>query len=155
MNPPFLFKPIALAARLGLLARLGPRIAANRRLKLSGLTAGYPHPGRLPSQVVDAYYHPVFGTWESSSAFARLATAISSADLASVRPQLAELEAPTLVVWGTGDVFFPLKWAQRLADLIPGATDVVVLDGARMHFPDYRASEFVPLLLGHWAQHSA
>ena len=153
-TPPWLFKPVALAARVGLLARLGPRIAASSRLKLSGLTAGYPHPGRLPSAVVDAYYRPVFGTRESARAFARLAATISSVDLAAVRPQLAELKAPTLIVWGTGDVFFPVKWAHRLANLIPGTTEVVALDGARMHFPDYRASEFVPLLLGHWDRYS-
>lgn len=150
--PPFLFKPVAVAARLGLLARLGPRIAANRRLKLSGLTAGYPHPGRLPTQVVDDYYRPVFGTPETSRAFARLAAAISSADLAAVRSRLAELRVPTLIVWGTGDVFFPVKWARRLADLIPGTVRVVAIDGARMHFPDYRAKEFILPLRQHWMQ---
>jgi pimeloyl-ACP methyl ester carboxylesterase len=152
-TPPALFKPVSVAARLGLLARLGPHIAASRRLKLSGLTAGYPHPGRLPAEVVDAYYRPVFGTVDASRAFARLTAAISSADLSVVRPQLAELKVPTLIVWGTGDVFFPLKWGQRLGDLIPGTTEVVTLDGARMHFPDYRAGEFLPLLQRHWANH--
>ena len=39
-TPPLLFKPVSLAAPLGLLARLGPRVAASRRLKLRGLTAG-------------------------------------------------------------------------------------------------------------------
>lgn len=152
-TPPTLFKPITIAARLGLLAKVGPRIIASRRLKLRGLTAGHPHPGRLPDEVVDAYYGPVFGTPESSRAFARLTAAISSADLAAVRPQLARLKVPTLIVWGTGDVFFPLKWAQRLSDLIPGTTKVATIDGARMHFPDYRADEFPPLLVQHWAQH--
>ncbi|MDV3127365.1 alpha/beta hydrolase [Mycobacterium sp. 21AC1] len=150
-TPPWLFKPVALAARLGLLAKVGPHVAANRRLKLCGLTAGYRHPGRLPEEVVDAYYGPVFGTPESSRAFARLTVAISSVDLAAVRPQLAQLKAPTLIVWGTGDVFFPLKWAQRLRDLIPGVTKVATINGARMHFPDYRADEFLPLLREHWA----
>jgi pimeloyl-ACP methyl ester carboxylesterase len=60
---------------------------------------------------------------------------------------------PTLIVWGTGDVFFPLKWGQRLSDLIPGTTTFATLDGARMHFPDYRAEEFLPLLRRHWAEH--
>ena len=121
-------------------------------MKLCGLTVGYPHPGRLPDEVVDAYYGPVCGTPESSRAFARLTAAISSEDLAAVRPQLAQLKVPTLIVWGTGDLFFPLKWARRLADLIPGTTTIAKLDGARMHFPDYRADEFVPLLQQHWAQ---
>lgn len=74
---------------------------------LRGLTAGYRHPGRLPHEVADAYYSPVFGTPESSRAFARLAAAISSADLAAVRPQLAQLKVPTLIGRGTGDLFFP------------------------------------------------
>ncbi|MCV7317605.1 alpha/beta hydrolase [Mycolicibacillus parakoreensis] len=152
-TPPFLFKPVAFAARLRLLTRLGPRIAANRWLRLSGLAAGYPHPGQLPAEVVEAYYRPVFGTPDTSRAFARLAAAISSADLTAIRTRLAELTVPTLIAWGTGDVFFPLKWGQRLADLIPGTTRLVTFDGARMHFPDYRAAEFVPPLLTHWAQH--
>lgn len=100
-------------------------------------------------------YRPVFGTPESSQAFARIAQAISSADLTAVRPQLSELNVPTLIVWGTGDIFFPMKWARRLSDLIPGATNTVAVDGARMHFPDYRAEELVPLLQQHWAQHGA
>jgi pimeloyl-ACP methyl ester carboxylesterase len=103
--------------------------------------------------VVDSYAGPIFGTPESSRAFARLTAAISSADVAAVRPQLAQLKVPTLIVWGTGDRFFPLKWGQRLADLIPGTAKFATLDGARMHFPDYRADEFLPLLQQHWAQH--
>jgi pimeloyl-ACP methyl ester carboxylesterase len=153
-TPPTLFKPFAIAAHPALLAKVGPRIAASRGLKLRGLTAGYRHPGRLPREVVDAYFGPVFGTPESARAFARLTAAISSADLAAVRPQLAQLKVPTLIVWGTGDLFFPLKWGRRLANLIPGTTTVATLDGARMHFPDYRADEFVPLLQQHWARHS-
>jgi pimeloyl-ACP methyl ester carboxylesterase len=152
-TPPTLFKPFAIAARLGVVAKVGPRIAASRRLMIRGLTAGYRHPGRLPDAVVDAYYRPVFGTPESSRALARLTSALSSADLAAVRPQLAQLKVPTLIVWGTGDLFFPLKWARRLSDLIPGTTKVATLEGARMHFPDYRADEFLPLLQQHWAQH--
>lgn len=151
-TPPMLFKPVSIAARTGLLARLGPLIIASRRLKLGGLTAGDPHPGRLPADVVDAYYRPVFGTPRSSRAFARLTGAISNRDLAAVRPELAQLKVPTLIVWGTGDLLFPLKWAQRLAKLIPGTTKIATLDGARMHFPDYRVDEFLPHLQQHWSE---
>jgi hypothetical protein len=38
-------------------------------------------------------------------------------------------------------------------NLIPGTTKVATLDGARMHFPDERAAEFLPLLRQHWATH--
>ncbi|MDT5241561.1 MAG: hypothetical protein QOD97_3759 [Mycobacterium sp.] len=60
---------------------------------------------------------------------------------------------PTMIVWGTGDVLFPLKWGQRLAELIPGTTDFHTIKGARMHFPEYRASEFIPLLQQHLSGH--
>jgi pimeloyl-ACP methyl ester carboxylesterase len=153
-TPPALFMPIMISARLGLLGRLGRVVVRSRRLELAGLSAGHPHPGRLPQEVVDAYYRPVFGTRESAEAFGRLTAALSSADLAAVRPRLGQLEAPTLIVWGTGDPFFPLKWAQRLSELIPGTTEIVQVPGARMHFPDYRADEFLPALKQHWAHHS-
>src|SRR5258708_3812450 len=117
-----------------------------------GLTVGYPHPGRLPDEVVDAYYGPVFGTPESSRAFARLTTAISSEDLAAVRPQLAQLKAPHSSCGDPATCSFPSSGRAASPTLIPGTTTIAKLDGARMHFPDHRADEFVPLLQQHWAQ---
>ena len=58
---------------------------------------------------------------------------------------------PTLVVWGTGDVFFDVKFAYWFRDTIPGVTEVVELDGAKLFFPDERAAELVPLLRRHWS----
>jgi len=55
------------------------------------------------------------------------------------------------VVWGTGDVFFEVKWAYWLRDTIPGVTEVVELDGGRLFFPDERAEELVPYLRRHWS----
>jgi pimeloyl-ACP methyl ester carboxylesterase len=152
--PPKLFAPVALASRPAVLARIGPHIAARRALARSLLAAGYQHVGQLPDEVVDAYAKPVLGTPRAARAFGRLITAISSGDLAAVRPELAKLQAPTLIVWGTGDLFFTVRWAHRLANLIPGTTALHTLKGARMHFPDYRAAEFLPLLQQHWADHN-
>jgi pimeloyl-ACP methyl ester carboxylesterase len=152
-TPPTLFKPVAALARTDLLATVGPRIAARRPLVRALLLAGYPNVRRIPPEVVDAYGSPVLGTPGSARAFARLIAALSSEDLAAVRPQLANLTVPTLVVWGTGDVFFPTKWGRRLAELIPGTTDFRTIKGARMHFPDYRAAEFIPLLRRHLNSH--
>jgi pimeloyl-ACP methyl ester carboxylesterase len=74
--------------------------------------------------------------------------------LAAVRTRLATLTAPTLIVWGTGDhLFFKTKWAHRLADLIPATVAVHTIDGARMHFPDEHAEQFIPLLRQHWVTH--
>jgi pimeloyl-ACP methyl ester carboxylesterase len=58
---------------------------------------------------------------------------------------------PTLLVWGTGDSFFDVSWAYWLRDTIPGTTQVVTVDGARLFFPDERAMDLVPHLEQHWA----
>ena len=49
-----------------------------------------------------------------------------------IEPQLRELRAPTLIVWGTDDVYFPVKWAHWLAETIPGAKPPVELEGVRV-----------------------
>jgi len=61
---------------------------------------------------------------------------------------------PTLIVWGTEDLYFNIKWAHQLADLIPGTTNIHTLNGARLFFPDERAAELLPLLEQHWASHA-
>jgi pimeloyl-ACP methyl ester carboxylesterase len=56
-----------------------------------------------------------------------------------------------LVVWGTGDILFRVRWAYRLRDTIPGVTEVVEIEGAKLFFPDERAIDLVPHLRRHWA----
>jgi pimeloyl-ACP methyl ester carboxylesterase len=152
-TPPTLFRPVAFVARPKALGVVGPRIAAHRGLARLLLLPGYRDVGAIPDEVVDAYARPVLGTRTSAAAFGRLVAALSSDDLAAVRSRLAKLEVPTLIVWGTADAFFPMKWARRLADLIPGTTALRPIAGARMHLVDERADEFIPLVLDHWASH--
>ena len=59
----------------------------------------------------------------------------------AIRDDLAKLTVPTQMVWGTGDEFFTLSWAQWLADTIPGAQRIVEVDGARLFFPMERPEE--------------
>jgi len=153
-TPPAIFRPITILARVGLLTKIGPYVANRRPLVQRALGIGYQHPRRLPNDVVDAYSAPVLGTRDRSHALSRIITSLSSKDLAAVRPQLAQLKAPTLIVWGTGDPLFKIKWAHRLAHLIPSTVAVHTIDGARMHFPDEHAQQFIPLLCQHWATYS-
>ena len=75
---------------------------------------------------------------------------VRARDLLAAEPALARLQVPTLIVWGTGDMFFKPKWAYWLRDTIPGATEVIEFDGARLFFPDERAAEFTAALCRHW-----
>jgi pimeloyl-ACP methyl ester carboxylesterase len=97
------------------------------------------------------FLRPVIGTPERARQFEQLLVSLRPDDLLAVEPELSRLEVPTLIVWGTADSFFELSWAYWLKDLIPGATDVVEIEGGRLFFPDERSTELVSSLRQHWA----
>jgi pimeloyl-ACP methyl ester carboxylesterase len=155
--PPRAFKPAVLLARAGLFAPLvGPRLlrdlpATRKRM----FRKTYQDLDRLPLDVVRAYLEPLVGTKDLARQYQRWVASIHDRDLTAVEPALRQLTVPTLMVWGTDDVFFQLRYAQWLRDTIPGATGVVTVDGGRLLFPDERAAELVTHLRAHWAAHTA
>ena len=154
VHPPVLL-PALLLARLGLLAPLGHMLW--RRGALAGkrmYRSGYSDLANLPDDIARAWLEPGLGTAESARQFQRWALSVHARDLLAIEPDLARLQVPTLIVWGTADVFFKRKWAYWLRDTIPGATEVVELDGARLFFPDERAAEFTVALRRHWDAHA-
>jgi pimeloyl-ACP methyl ester carboxylesterase len=151
--PPKALLPAVLLARLGLFARIAPRLARdNSRIGKRFSGAGYQDATKLPEDIARAWLEPI-ATAESARQFQRLLTSLHARDLLAIEPALARLQVPTLIVWGTGDKFFHRKWAYWLRETIPGATDVVELDGARLFFPDERATEFTAALRRHWDAH--
>ncbi len=143
--------PGLVLARLGLLAPAGrrlPRDIPRTRKRFYG--GGYQDIGKLPEDVVRAWVEPVFGSAQSARQMQRLVRSVRARDLLAIEPALGRLQVPTLIVWGTGDKFFKRKWAYWLRDTIPGATGVIEFDGARLFFPDVRATEFTAALRRHW-----
>jgi pimeloyl-ACP methyl ester carboxylesterase len=112
---------------------------------------GYENMERTDSGVYRSYLEPCVGTMERAREFERLLVSLDSIDLRAVEPQLRMLTVPTLVVWGTGDVFFDVSWAYWLRDTIPGVTRVVTIEGAKLFFPEERPMDLVPHLAQHWA----
>jgi pimeloyl-ACP methyl ester carboxylesterase len=151
--PPRALLPAVLLARMGLFARIGPWLARDIRRARRGLGSVYQDVASLPDDVLRAWQEPLFGTAESARQYQRLMTSLHARDLLAVEPALARLQVPTLIVWGTGDKFFRLKWAYWLRDTIPGATDVIEIDGGRLFFPDERAAELTAALRRHWDSH--
>jgi pimeloyl-ACP methyl ester carboxylesterase len=141
--------------RLGLpLWRLAGRLTrepARGRQRFYG--TGYQDVTRLPLDVARAMLDPVLGTPERARQFQRLMVSLRRRDLLAAEPALRRLQVPTVIVWGTADRFFDRRWAYWLRDTIPGATEVVELDGARLFFPDERAPELTAALGRHWAAH--
>ena len=152
--PPKALLPAVLLARMGLLARIAPRMVRDiPRARKRAFGGVYQDIANLSEDIARAWLEPLAATAESARQFQRLMTSLHARDLLAIEPALARLQVPTLIVWGTGDRAFRLKWAYWLRDTIPGATDVVEIDGARLFFPDERATEFTAALRRHWDAH--
>ncbi|MGH3327463.1 MAG: alpha/beta fold hydrolase [Streptomycetales bacterium] len=151
--PPPLFKPVVSLARLGMLRILRPLLKVPRVARQIYRT-GYQDRGAVPLDVVVGYLGPVIGSRSGTRFMERLLSSMSPDVLARIRPwirpELSNCHIPTAIVWGTGDLFFTLKWAHWLQRLIPGAGEVVQIPGGRLFFVDERAEELVAELEKHW-----
>jgi pimeloyl-ACP methyl ester carboxylesterase len=150
--PPAAFAPTVELAKSGELAPSAPALLADLEAARTAVFAmGYEHPERLDLEVVRAFLEPVLDTPEHAHEFERLVASLDARYLLAVEADLAQLQVPTLVVWGTGDEFFELRWAYWLRDTIPGVREVVEIEGAKLFFPDERAADLVPHLRRHWS----
>jgi pimeloyl-ACP methyl ester carboxylesterase len=153
--PPQAFREGRDAAARGELAPLVKAISndyALARGELGGFGVGLEHPERLTDEEVAEFVRRT-ATDEGAREAEQFVNDLDAADLLAVEPRLKQLEAPTLIVWGTGDVFFETSWAEWLRQTIPGAQEVVLIEGGKLFFPYERADEFAPHLRRHWAAH--
>jgi pimeloyl-ACP methyl ester carboxylesterase len=149
--PPDAFKPTVDLARAGELAPAAPALLADLDAARAAVFAmGYEDPASLSLELVRDFLEPVIGTPPRAEQFERLLCALEPRDLIAAEPALRALTVPALVVWATGDEFFDVRWAYWLRDTIPGVANVVEIEGAKLFFPDERASELVPHLEALW-----
>jgi len=86
---------------------------------------GLEHEGRLSEDDLRTYVAP----WAADpAALFRAARAIDGVGLAGRDADVAGLDLPALVLWGEEDPFLPPALAERLGDLLSGAT-VALLPG--------------------------
>ena len=150
--PPEAFKPTVELAQAGLLAPSAAGLLEDlsvARVAVFGM--GYEDPEQPDLDTVRAFLEPVLGTPERALQFERMLAGLNPTDLLAAEPALAALNVPTLVVWGTGDAFFDVRWAYWLRDTIPGVTEVVEISGAKLFFPDERGAELAAHLRRHWS----
>jgi pimeloyl-ACP methyl ester carboxylesterase len=149
--PPPAFRGAVERARRGRFAPMLQAMAADpeRARSITGLGCGLERPEELDAETLDALLAPLASP-SATRDIERLLVSLRAEDLVAAGPGLAALTAPTLIVWGTGDLFFELGWAHRLRALIPGARPVVELEGARLYLPLERAPELAGLLRELW-----
>lgn len=149
--PPELFKPFVDMVKAGGLRDTLDAMLADKTIFRSpgALGPAYERPETVTDEDIETYLRPLVRTERRIRDLQRFVVAFDNKHTRAIEPQLRELRAPTLIVWGTDDVYFPVKWAHWLAETIPGAKPPVELEGARIFFPEERADEFNRLLRGH------
>jgi pimeloyl-ACP methyl ester carboxylesterase len=149
--PPEAFKPFVEMTKAGGLKDTLNAMLSDKSIYRSQAALGpaYEHPEKVTDQDIETYLKPFLQTEQRTRDLARFVVAFDNKHTVAVEPKLRELRAPTLIVWGTDDVYFPTKWAEWLAKTIPGAKAPVELEGARLFFPEERPDAFNKLLRDH------
>jgi pimeloyl-ACP methyl ester carboxylesterase len=150
--PPEAFKPFVEMVAAGGLSKMLNAMLADKSIyrSLGALGPGYERPETATDEDIEIYLRPHLRSEQRTRDLERFVGAFDHKHTLAIEPQLRRLKAPTLIVWGMDDVYFPVKWAHWLAEAIPGAKPPVELPGARIFFPEERAEAFNQLLRGHW-----
>jgi len=150
--PPEPFKPfVQMVAGGGLPDTLRAMVkdkAIYRSPQALGLA--YEKPERVTDETIDAYLLPHLSTPQRTKDLERFVVAFDCKHTLAIEDRLKKVQAPTLIAWGTDDIFFDVKWSRWLADTIPGTKQRVEHQGARIFFPEERWSDFNPQLRAHW-----
>lgn len=151
--PPEAFKPfLSMAAAGGLSGALNSMLADKNIFRSpDAMGPAFEHPDRVSDEAIETYLRPHVRTEQRTRNLERFLAEFDSKHTVAVEPKLRTLQAPTLIVWGTDDVYFDVKWARWLAETIPGTRRTVELKGARIFFHEERAAEFNNQLRAHWA----
>jgi pimeloyl-ACP methyl ester carboxylesterase len=150
--PPEAFKPfLAMAAAGGLRGTLDAMLADKSVYRSpQALGPAYEHPEQLSDDSIETYLRPLVRTEQRTRDLQRFLAAFDNKHTLAIETRLKTLKAPTLIVWGTDDVYFDVKWSRWLADNIPGSRRRVEFKGARIFFPEERWEEFDKELRAHW-----
>ena len=153
--PPDAFKPfLAMAAAGGLSGTLNAMLSDKQIYRsAAALGPAYEHPEQVSDETIEKYLRPLVRNEERTHDLRRFLAAFDNSHTLAIQERLQKLHAPTLIVWGTDDVYFDLKWSHWLGENIPGTRRRVEIKGGRIFFPEERWQEFNQELRTHWQAH--
>ena len=151
--PPEAFKPFVEMTKAGGLEETLNALVTDKSVYRSpnALGPAYEWPEKVRDSDIEIYLRPHLRSEQRTRDLQRFVVAFDNRHTVAIESKLRQLRAPTLIVWGTDDVYFPIKWAHWLARTIPSAKDPVVLEGARLFFPEERPQTLNKLLRAHFA----
>jgi pimeloyl-ACP methyl ester carboxylesterase len=155
--PPEAFKPfLALSASGGLSGALNAMLSDKNVYRSPGaLGPAYERPAQVTDEAIAFYLEPHVSSDQRTRDLERFLAAFDNSHTVAIEGQLRTLRAPTLIVWGTDDMYFDVKWSRWLDQTIPGSRRRTELDGARLFFPEERWQEFNAELRQHWTRRAS
>ena len=150
--PPEAFKPFLATAAAGGLRGTLDAMLSDKSIYRSPQALGpaYEHPERVSDESIEKYLRPLVRSEQRTRDFQRFLAAFDCKHTLAIEDRLKALQAPTLIVWGTDDVYFDVKWSHWLANNIPGTRRRVEFKDARIFFPEERWEDFNNELREHW-----
>jgi pimeloyl-ACP methyl ester carboxylesterase len=155
--PPTAFQPfVDIAAAGGLHDTLTAMLTDTSRYRApEALGPAYQDPASVSDAEIEIYLSPFLRTEQRTRDLQRFLAAFDNRHTLAIENQLRALRAPTLIVWGTDDVYFPIRWAHWLAETIPGARTPVEVPGARLFFVEEQPQALTAPLRAHLRSHGA
>jgi pimeloyl-ACP methyl ester carboxylesterase len=152
--PPEAFKPfVAMVAAGGLRDTLDAMLSDKSVYRSPGaLGLAYEHPEKVTDETIETYLRPFVASEQRTRDLERFVLAFDNKHTVSIERKLKALTAPTLIVWGTDDVYFGVEWSHWLSRTIPGTVRRVEFEGARIFFPEERWEDFNRELRSFWQQ---
>ena len=111
--PPEPFKPfLDMAAAGGLRGTLEAMLADKSVYRSpQALGPAYENPQSLTDASIETYLRPLVRTEQRTRDFQRFLAAFDNAHTVRIESRLRALQAPTLIVWGTDDIYFDVRWS--------------------------------------------
>jgi pimeloyl-ACP methyl ester carboxylesterase len=154
--PPEAFKGfVSMVAAGGLAGTLNAMLADKSVYRSpQALGLAYERPEGVSDDTIETYLRPHIRSPRRTHDLERFVNAFDCRHTVEIEKSLRRVQAPTLIAWGTDDIFFDLKWSHWLEEAIPGTKKRVEFNGGRIFFPEERASEFNKEVRAHWVASS-
>lgn len=149
--PPEAFKPFVAMVAAGGLPETVQAMLADKSVYRSALAPAYEHAEAVADDTIETFLRPFTRSPQRMHDLERFINAFDCRHTVQIEAQLARVQAPTLIAWGTDDIYFGMEWSHWLAKTIPGTKRRVELESARVFFPEERAEELNRELQAHWA----
>src|SRR4030095_4759070 len=98
------------------------------------LGPAYQSPEAVTDDTIETYLRPLLSSLQRTREVERFVNAFDNKHTLAIESRLKQLQSPTLIVWGTDDTYFDVKWSRWLEQAIPGTRKRLEYRGARIFF---------------------